>query len=77
MLLTTILILVRQVHQNSHLNIQEVLKKKMQMEHWNLDLEAQQDHLLQRQALKIQEHGRTGRKLQLIQPALPECRTYT
>lgn len=28
MLLTTILILVRQVHQNSHLNIQEVLKKE-------------------------------------------------
>ena len=49
----------------------------MQKEHWNLGLEAQQDHLLQRQALKIQEHGRTGRKLQLIQPALPECRTYT
>ena len=40
----------------------EVLKKKMQMEYWNLGLEAQQDHLLQRQALKIQEHGRTGRK---------------
>lgn len=40
----------------------KVLKKKMQKEHWNLDLEAQQDHLLQRQALKIQEHGRTGRK---------------
>ena len=53
---------MRQVRQNLHLNIQEKLKKKMQMEHWNLGLEAQQDHLLQRQALKIQEHGRTGRK---------------